>query len=45
MSKSQKAHFSDSAEDPFVKSVSYEEIIDILNKRHDTERFGDNDIM
>jgi hypothetical protein len=45
MSKSHKAHYSDSGEDPLKKSVSYEEIIDILNKRHDTERFGDNDIM
>jgi hypothetical protein len=45
MSKSQKAHYADSGEDPLKKSVSYEEIMDIINNRHDTERFGDNDIF
>lgn len=45
MTKSQKAQYSDSNEDPLKKSVSYEEIMDILNRRHDTEKFGDNDIF
>lgn len=45
MTKNHKAHYNHNADDPSDHSVSYEEIIDILSKRHDFERFGDNDIF
>jgi hypothetical protein len=38
-----KSHSS--IDDPLNQSVTYEEIMDIINKRHDFERLGDNDIM
>jgi hypothetical protein len=34
-----------STDDSFNQGVTYEEIMDIINKRHDFERLGDNDIM
>lgn len=42
MIKHQKAHYN-KGDDPLEKSVSYEEIVEIMKNRHDYERFGDSD--
>lgn len=42
MTKHPKTH-SDSNDDPLNQSVTYEEIMEIVNNRHDFERFGDSD--
>ena len=45
MAKLHRAHSSHDKNSPSDQGITYEEIIEIINKRHDFERFGDNDIM
>ena len=45
MAKLHRAHSSHGKNNPSDQGITYEEIIEIINKRHDFERFGDNDIM
>jgi hypothetical protein len=45
MAKVHGTPYNRSNKDPSDQGITYEEIIEIINKRHDFERFGDNDIM